>query len=29
MRVQGARALSYEWVSVEGAVLDRFTIEKA
>ena len=28
MRVQGARALSYEWVSVEGVVLDHFTIEK-
>ena len=29
MRVQGARSLSYEWVDIEGAVLDRFTIEKA
>jgi hypothetical protein len=28
MRVQGANALSYEWISVDGKVLDRFTILK-
>lgn len=28
MHVQGSNSLSYEWISVEGAVLDRFTILK-